>query len=175
MARKKAAKKKKKKKRTARPRTNITVHIKLLAPKALRKELLSIAIAMIEMIKRYRAYVEMKRRKQLLTRELRKKVGELKQLRDTLYLQELPLSQNQVETMSQASGEGDAIEEVEEGLEEEMKLEKEESQLKRGLLEKKSMPQPRKEVVEVKPKKEKKHKDKLQADLDALRDKLSTI
>ncbi|MFH1638556.1 MAG: hypothetical protein ABIB71_09080 [Candidatus Woesearchaeota archaeon] len=163
------------KKKRAKP--GVTVHVQLRAPKALRKDILSVAIAMIGMIKKYRAHVAMKKRKELLIKHLGKKFREIKELRKVLNVEELPLSLSQVESMPRFKGKKRAMDLMEEAR---LKGEREWREEQRML--RKDLSRPVKEIkIKVKtlkskgPKKMKKPVDKLQADLDALRRKMASI
>lgn len=152
-----------------RPETGVTVHVRMNAPRAIRKELLSIAIATIEVIKKYRAYVESKKNKDFFMKELRRKVAEIKKLRNVLTLEELPLSLGQVEALPRFRKKREALAKMEEyRAKAESELKEEREKLKREIA------KPKKRV-KLKVPKASKSVDKLQADLDALRRKLAGI
>lgn len=69
-----------------------SIHVKLGSPKAIRKEILTLAISLIELLKRHEAYLSLKTRKVMLMKQLSMEIDEIKRLFKEFNIGELPIS-----------------------------------------------------------------------------------
>ena len=150
-----------KKKPEKREKPDESIHVRLDNPTLIRKENLSLAIDIIGLLKRYYEYLEIKKQKDGLMRLLRVDINEIKRLAKELDVQEMPVSMNKILAVE---GKTEALVEKEEvpPLPLEPKEEKKKEEAK---------PQP------AKPKKEpgSRPKDKLETELEELKDMISRM
>ncbi|HII15715.1 MAG TPA: hypothetical protein HA362_05370 [Nanoarchaeota archaeon] len=88
-----------KKKPEKRSTPDESVHVRLDSPMAIRKDVISLAIDVIGLLKRYYEYMDTKKQKEDLMRLLRADVGEIKRLTKELDLDEMPLTVGQLMSM----------------------------------------------------------------------------
>lgn len=81
------------------PQKEGSIHVRLGSPKALRKDILALAISLIELLKRYEARIELRSHKENLKNLLEAELMEIKKLLKEFNIGELPLSVKQLENL----------------------------------------------------------------------------
>lgn len=88
-----------KKKPEKRSTAGESVHVRLDSPMTLRKDVLSLAVETIALLKRYYELQELRRQKDGITKILRTDINEIKRLAKELDIEEMPLTAGQIEGM----------------------------------------------------------------------------
>ncbi|MBU2638478.1 MAG: hypothetical protein KJ955_05880 [Nanoarchaeota archaeon] len=84
-------------KKAEKPETpDDSIHVRLDTPMGIRKEVLSLAVDVISLLKRYYEYIDTKKHKDDLMKLLRADVNEIKRLTKELNVEELPLSMGEL-------------------------------------------------------------------------------
>lgn len=151
-----------KKKSEKREKPVESIHVRLDNPTAIRKENLSLAIEIIGLLKRYYEYLEIKKQKDDLVRLLRSDIAEIKRLARELDTEEMPVSVGELRGMKVIE-KHESAEQKEEMPEPEQEKKKEEIKPAKAPLPKK------KEPVKLQP------KDKLETELEELRNMISQM
>lgn len=160
--------------------SEMSVHIKIDSPNLIRKEVLSLAIETIEILKKLKAYRDAKVKKLNLIRDLKKEVNDIKNLTRDLVVQDLPMDMEAVENLPPFKRQREALEKIEKMREmSEHRWSSFESHLARDVSQEPRAPpreliRPMPKAKEV-PKDKPKPKDKLEADLEALREKMAQL
>lgn len=167
-------------------KVNAQMHVRVAKPGNVRRNLLSLAIDLVQMQKKHRDFLNRRTEKEELLKRLRKTFNEIKELMKLMDSYELPLSLEEVESLPRYKKEKEEIEKIEkyrELAEEDMK--EEERKLKQATSKKPhSVPKAAIEAKEKtlamqrparKPVEERKPVDKLEADIEALRRRLESI
>jgi len=151
-----------------------SIHVRLSNPKILRKGVLTLAIELIELLKRFEARMELKSHKENLLKLLQNETNELKKLVKDFNLQELPLTIKQLESLpivkddkeeeSLRQHEARKIAEV---------IEKEQKKKYKDERERKE--EERRAERAIRQEQTKKPLNKLEADIEALKQKLARI
>ncbi len=134
------------------------IHVKVDNPKWLRKEVLTTAIDLINVLKRYESYVELNKHKEHLLKLLKSEMSEVKSLMKELKLKELPLSSKKFNQLKFVK------EEKEEVAKEQKAVEREEKKHEREVARQKRAMEEREKPL-----------NELEADLNSLREKLASI
>ncbi|MDI6736893.1 MAG: hypothetical protein QME12_00050 [Nanoarchaeota archaeon] len=145
-------------KKKPREKPDESIHVRLDNPTLIRKENLSLAIDIIGLLKRYYEYLEIKKQKDGLMRLLRADIAEIKRLTKELVVEEMPVSMNKILSAEQKT---EAIAQKGELPPLEPKEEK-----------KKEAPKPAKPQL---PKPASKPKDKLETELEELKNMISKM
>ena len=159
--------------------SEMSIHIKIDSPNLIRKEVLSLTIETIELLKKLRAFREAKIKKLNLMRDLRKEVGDIKNLTRDMVVQELPMDMEAVENLPGFRKQKENLERIEKlrGMSEQ-RWNSFEGQLTKDVSQEPRAPPrdlPARIVVKEAPKEKPKSRDKLEADLEALREKMAQL
>lgn len=73
-----------------------SIHVRLDTPMAIRREVLSLAVDAISLLKRYYEFLDAKKQKDDLMKLLRSDINEIKRLTKELDIEEMPLSVSQL-------------------------------------------------------------------------------
>ncbi|RME54553.1 hypothetical protein D6777_03390 [Candidatus Woesearchaeota archaeon] len=161
-----------------KPEDNI--HIMVKSPKFIRKQVLALTIETIELLKKVKQYKQQKEEKHRLMKELKKTLDEIKKLNKELESKELPLKLQDIDNLPVFKKQKEALKVIERLRQKtEKEWEEEEKELKRELAKTPKLPpeapepEVKKEEIEkiIKPK----PKDQLEADLEALREKMAQL
>ncbi|MBU2589953.1 MAG: hypothetical protein KKA65_05010 [Nanoarchaeota archaeon] len=147
-------------KRSQKKKTEEDIHVKIDSPKWLRKEILTTAIDLISALRKYETFVELNKHKEHLLKLLKAEMAEIRNLMQTLKLKELPLSPEKFNQLPIIKEEAKEVEmRRKEAEQAEKEVEKDIHKRRRAIA----------KIEETKP------IDSLEADLMALRKKLSLI
>jgi hypothetical protein len=153
------------------------IHIKIASPNYLRKQVLALTIESIEIMKVLRAYRENKTSKKKLIEDLKAEVDAIKKLTVELEKHELPMNIKQLNNLPMFKEKRELLEKVEKVREKaEKALEREQVRLEKDIAKGPRMPPAPKPVIEEIPTSlHPEIKDKLEADLASLRDKMAQL
>ncbi len=160
--------------------SEMSIHIKIESPNLIRKEILSLTIETIELLKKLRAFREAKVKKMNMMKDLRKEVNDIKNLTRDLVMQDLPMDMEAVENHPTFKKQRENLERIEKLREmSEQRWNSFESQLSKDFSQEprappREVPRPMPKIKEM-PKEKPKPKDKLEADLEALREKMAQL
>lgn len=90
------------------------IHVRVSSPGTARRDLLSLAIDLVKMQKKYREFLNKRKEKEDYMRRLRKNVLEIKELMKLLDSYELPMSLQELENLPQFKRHKEALRKMEE-------------------------------------------------------------
>lgn len=90
------------------------IHVRVSSPGAARRDLLSLAIDLVKMQKKYREFLNKRKEKEDYMKRLRRNVAEIKELMKLLDSYELPMSLQELENLPQFKRHRDALRKMEE-------------------------------------------------------------
>ena len=156
---------------------SVEIHIRIASPNYLRKQVLALTIESIEIMKVLRAYRENKTAKKKLMVDLKAEVDAIKKFTTELEKQELPMNIKQLENLPMFKEKREILEKVEKVREKaEKALEREQARLEKDIAKGPRMPPAPKAVIEeMEISAHPEIKDKLEADLASLRDKMAQL
>ncbi len=158
--------------------SEMSIHIKIDSPNLIRKEVLSLTIDTIELLKKLRAFRDAKAKKINLIKDLRKEVGDIRNLTKDLVGQNLRMYMEAVDNLPTFRRQREALEEIEKMRNmSEQRWASFESHLASDISKEPKAPPrelPAQRIRET-PKDKPKPRDKLEADLEALREKMAQL